>query len=350
MGTITFLIVLSILIFIHELGHFLAARFFGVKVHVFSIGFGKKIYSKFYRGTNWQIAMIPLGGYVKMKGQDDMNPALIDHSSDSYNSKAVWQRIIILLAGPFANFALAAVLYFFIGILGSNMLAPTIGKVIPNSPAATAGLKANDEIVRINQTDIKTWNDLSSIIIHSKGPLKFYVKRNNKIRALIVRPKISDSQNIFKEKIRKKMVGISPAAKVVTIHYSIGGAIGFAYNKTIESSKMIFLGVKKLIQGIIPSSEVGGVITIGKVISEASNVGIVALFSIMALISVNLGVLNLLPIPALDGGHIMFNLYELITRHKPSEKVLVNLTIMGWILLGGLMLLGVYNDIARLLK
>lgn len=123
MGTITFLLVLSFLVFFHELGHFLAARFFGVKVEKFSIGFGKAIYSKYWAGTTWQFAMIPLGGYVQMKGQDDSNPTLVETGDDSYNTKKPWQRIIILFAGPFANFILAAILYFSIALMGAKTLA-----------------------------------------------------------------------------------------------------------------------------------------------------------------------------------------------------------------------------------
>ena len=207
----------------------------------------------------------------------------------------------------------------------------------------------DDEILKINNTDVKTWDDLSVLIKDSSGALKFYVKREGKIRTFVILPEVSDTQNIFKEKIKKRMIGIAPAPKVVTIFYSPLESISFAYDKTIESSKMIFLGVQKLIQGIIPSSEIGGVISIGTVISDASQSSFVALLSIMALVSVNLGVLNLLPIPALDGGHIMFNLYEMITKRKPSDKVLIALTATGWDILLGLMSLGVYNDIVRLL-
>jgi len=350
LGFITFLIVLSILVFIHELGHFTVARLLGVKVYVFSIGFGKKLISKQWKGTEWSLSLIPLGGYVKMKGQEDLNPALANNDHDSYNVKTPFQRILILLAGPFANFLLAFVLYIGIGLLGNNHLSPTIGKVVENSPAFKSGLQENDTILRINDTEIKTWDDLSDIIKGSQGALQFYVKREDKIKSLIILPEISDTQNIFKEKIQKRMIGISPAPKVITIFYSPMESLSFAYDKTIESSKMIFLGVQKLIQGIIPSSEIGGVISIGTVISDASQSSFVALLTIMALISVNLGVLNLLPIPALDGGHIMFNLYEMITKRKPSDKVLVALTVGGWAILLGLMSLGVYNDIMRLLK
>ena len=349
MGMITFLIVLSVLVFIHELGHFTVARLLGVKVYVFSIGFGKKLISKQWIGTEWTFSLIPLGGYVKMKGQEDINPALLNNDPDSYNTKTPFQRILILLAGPAANFLLAFILYIMIGLLGNNHISPTIGKVVENSPAYKAGLKKDDIILKINNTDIKTWSDLSSIIKDSNGALKFYVQRDGKLRSIVIRPKLSDSQNMFKEKIQKKMIGIAPAPKIITIFYSPMESLSFAYDKTIEASKMIFLGVQKLIQGIVPSSEVGGVIAIGTVISDASQSSFVALLTIMALISVNLGVINLLPIPALDGGHIMFNIYEMITRKKPHEKVLVNLTILGWVILLGLMGLGLYNDITRLI-
>ena len=348
MGIVSFLLVISFLVFFHELGHFLAARYFGVKVHVFSIGFGKKIYSKQWMGTTWQFALIPLGGYVQMKGQDDSKPTLLEEGNDSYNTKKPWQRIIILFAGPFANFLLAAVLYLIIALMGTNALAPQIGNIQENSPAFYGGIKKNDEIIKINDKDIKTWEDIGKVIVNSQGALKFYIKRDGEYLAKTINPYISDSQNMFNEKIKKRMIGISPSGKIIELNLTFFESLIFAYEKTIFASTMIFQGVQKLIQGIIPSSEIGGVISIGKVISDASESSIIALLAISALISVNLGVLNLLPIPALDGGHIMFNLYEMIVRKKPSDKVFMFLTIMGWVILGSLMLLGIYNDINRI--
>lgn len=348
MGTITFLIVLSFLVFFHELGHFLAARYFGVKVHVFSIGFGKQLFAKEWKGTTWQFALIPMGGYVQMKGQDDRNPSLKEDGDDSYNMKKPWQRIIILFAGPFANFILASILYFTIAMMGASTWSAKVGQVQPNSPAFNAGIQANDEIIRINETDIKSWDEIGKIITSSDGALKFFIKRDGEIFAKTINPNISDSENMFKEKIKKRMIGISPKGEVVKLDLSFTESLYFAYEKTIFASTMIFQGVQKLISGVVPTSEVGGVISIGKVISDASENSIIALLSITALISVNLGVLNLLPIPALDGGHIMFNLYEMITRKKPSDQVFMFLTIMGWVILGSLMLLGIYNDINRI--
>lgn len=350
MGFFSFLIVLSFMVFIHELGHFIAARYFGVTVHVFSIGFGKKIYSKMYKGTEWRFAMIPLGGFVQMKGQDDTKPSLVENGLDSYNQKKPWQRIVILFAGPFANFLLATILFFVIAIIGSHEISPTIGHIAKDSPADKGGLKIGDEIVTINDTQIQSWNDLSiSIKDSSSGILTIIIKRNNSFIPITINPQIGESVNMFGEKIQKRMVGIAPAQKFITIERNIFESTIYAINRTYEASKMIFLGLQKLIAGIIPSTEVGGVISIGKVISEASEVGIIALFAITALISVNLGVLNLLPIPALDGGHIMFNLYEIIARRKPNDKILLNLTIGGWVILISLMVLGLYNDINRLI-
>jgi regulator of sigma E protease len=348
LGTITFLLVLSFLVFFHELGHFLAARYFGVKVYVFSIGFGKQLYAKEWMGTTWQFALVPLGGYVKMKGQDDSKPSLVEDGNDSYNTKKPWQRIVILFAGPFANFILAAILYFSIAMMGATTWAAQVGQVQENSPAFQAGILPKDEIIKINDTEIKSWDEIGKTIVNSDGALNFFIKRDGVIIAKTINPYISDSENMFKEKIKKRMIGISPSGKIIKLDLSVGESLVYAYEKTLLSSSMIFQGVQKLIQGAIPSSEVGGVISIGKVISDASESSIIALFAITALISVNLGVLNLLPIPALDGGHIMFNLYEMITRRKPSDRVFMFLTIFGWVILGSLMLLGIYNDINRI--
>ncbi|TLS71111.1 RIP metalloprotease RseP [Aliarcobacter thereius] len=348
MGTITFLLVLSFLVFFHELGHFLAARYFGVKVETFSIGFGKQIYAKYWAGTTWQIALIPLGGYVKMKGQDDTKPISNEIGNDSYNTKKPWQRIIILFAGPFANFLLAFLLYLFMANLGATVFSAKVGNIQENSPAFHAGIKANDEIIRINDKSIESWDDIGKIITSTQGTLQFFIKRDNQIILKTISPHISDSKNMFNEDIKKRMIGISPKGETKILQLSFFESISFAYEKTIFASTMIFQGVQKLIAGVIPSSEIGGVITIGKVISDASESSFIALLAITALISVNLGVLNLLPIPALDGGHIMFNLYEMITRRKPSDQVFIFLTIFGWVILGSLMILGIYNDINRI--
>ncbi len=346
-GFLVFLLVLSVLVFVHELGHFSVARYFGVTVHQFSIGFGPKLITKYWKGTSWSISLIPLGGYVQMKGQEDLDPAKTSTDSDSYSMLTPTKRILILLAGPFANFILAFFLYIFVGFMEHNELGSQIGGVLKGSPAYQGGLRDGDKIVTINDEKIVVWSDLQSTIKSNEDDrLYVTVDRNGTTLTFLVIPKILETKNIFGENEHRKMIGIAPG-NIITTSYGVIDSILYGWDKTVESSKLIFQGLQKLLQGIVPSSEVGGVISIGKVISDASDTGIVSLFIIGALISVNLGVLNLLPIPALDGGHIMFNLYELITRRKPSQKVLINLTIGGWVILLGLMALGLYNDINR---
>ena len=198
-----------------------------------------------------------------------------------------------------------------------------------------------------SQEKLYTDNFLNDVSNFDVIPYLKPQKTSKTSEKIFLNTKLTNTKNMFKEDIKRKMIGIAPAPVAVTISYGLYDGLIHAYDQTIQSSKMIFQGVQKLLQGIVPHSEVGGVISIGKVISDASNTGIVSLFLIAALISVNLGVLNLLPIPALDGGHIMFNLYEMITKRKPNQKVLIQLTIMGWIILLGLMVLGLYNDINR---
>ncbi|MDQ7044571.1 MAG: RIP metalloprotease RseP [Sulfurimonas sp.] len=350
MGIVVSLLVLSALIFFHELGHYTAARLMGVYIEVFSIGFGKKIVSFHKWGTEWRIAMIPLGGYVKMKGQDDSDPANISDDNDSYTTKTPLQRIFILLAGPLANFVLAFVIYFIIALGSPNVLSPVIGKVINDSPAFVAGLESNDTVRSINGVALDSWKDMATMIKESEGDLKLEILRNGYVEYIILSPKITKTTNIFNEVVQRKMIGISSAGVTHKLELGVLETLTFATEQTIFASTMIFTGVQKLIMGDVPAKELGGVISIVKITADATDAGWMSVLFFAALISVNLGVLNLLPIPALDGGHIMFNLYELITKRIPSEKVLINLTIAGWVMLFGLMGLGLFNDITRLMS
>ena len=350
MGWLVSLAVLSALIFFHELGHYSAARFFGVYVEVFSIGFGKRMASFRLWNTEWRIAAIPLGGYVKMKGQEDMDPAAMSKDSDSYNVKPPWQRIIILLAGPAANFVIAFFLYLAIGFGNPQVLAPVVGNVVKDSPAFVGGLESNDTIRAINNVPIHTWEEMSNLIKESRGTLDVEVERGNYLLHLQITPNVKEVENIFKEKVQRRMVGIGSAGVPIALNLSFTETFVYAFDETYKASTLIFKSVQKLITGDVPAKELGGAISIVKITADASENGWMAVFFFAALISVNLGVLNLLPIPALDGGHIMFNLYEIITKRAPSEAILIKLTFIGWGLLLGLMSLGLYNDINRLMQ
>lgn len=348
MGILVAILVLSVLIFFHELGHFTAARFFGVQVDVFSIGFGKKLYSKMIGKTEWSISAVPLGGYVKMKGQDDSDPTKISYDEDSYNAKKPWQRIVILLAGPFANFLLAFILYFAIANLGVPKLLPYVGTIGEDTPAFHAKLQKSDKIMQINGTNITYWEEIGKEINMATADITLIVERQNELITLQLVPKVIDDQNIFGEKITRRIIGISPSGKQTTVYFGFMEGLDYAWDETKKASWLIVESVQKLITGVVGTDKLGGIITIVDVTAQASSAGILSLFFFTALISVNLGVLNLLPIPALDGGHIMFNLYEMLTGKTASEKVMMYITMVGWAMLISLMMLGLYNDINRL--
>ena len=349
MSILLSLLVLSTLIFFHELGHYLAARSVGVYVEVFSIGFGKKLLSFKAFDTEWSISAIPLGGYVKMKGQDDSDPSQKNYDEDSYTVKTPIQRIFILLSGPLANFFVAFVLYFGIALANPPALSPVIGDVVKDSPAFQAGLKKGDTVVEINSHKIIGWEEMAKKIASAKGTISIKVQRDGFLEYISLTPQLTKTTNIYGEQIERKMIGIAASGKTYKQQLSLFESINYAYEKTVDASSMIFTGLQKLIMGDVPASQMGGVISIVKITSDAAQVGLMSVAFFTALISVNLGVLNLLPIPALDGGHIMFNLYELITKKAPSQEVFMKLTVAGWAILFGMMALGLYNDISRLL-
>jgi len=344
---ISAIIILSFLIFFHELGHFLMARLVGVKVEVFSIGFGKKLVCKEFRGTKWCISAIPLGGYVQMKGQDDTEPWKKENDPDSYSSKSPWQRILILLGGPGFNFLLAILIYFFVALTGWSKLAPVIGGTLPNTPAAKV-LKKGDVILEVNHHKIKVWDDIPKYIQNS-NVVDLLIKRENKILDIKLHPKVEIVKNIFGEKIKRNIIGIIPSGKIIKVHYSLPEAIKVTLDKFIADATLIVKGIEKLITGSISLNTVSGPIGIVDVTAKVANLGLEPLLLLTALLSVNLGVLNLLPIPALDGGHIVFNLYEAIFKRPLNEEIMIKLTIVGWAVLGALMVLGIYNDLHRLL-
>lgn len=348
MWIILALLILSFLVFFHELGHFLVARFFGVHIEVFSIGFGKKLLTKTYKGTQYAISAIPLGGYVKLKGQDDTNPLASNTDADSYTSKSHPQRIAILLAGPIFNFILAFLLYLIVALVGQKVILPVVGEFQSGMPASSSGLKSGDYIYSINGIEVKSWQELNEAIMHSKGEIEVGFYRNKISQHTSITPKVMEGKNIFGERIQRNFIGIISKGEVGVAKYSFIDSISYAYSQTLKASKLIFQSIEKMISGIVPMNQIGGVISIVDFISSATQSGLVVLLTLVALISVNLGVMNLLPIPALDGGQILFNLYEMIFRTKMSENSLYYLTICGWVLLVFLMGLGVYNDIHRI--
>jgi len=340
------IIAISFLIFFHELGHFLVAKFFKVGVNTFSVGFGEKVLKKRIGNTDYCISAIPLGGYVELKGQNDANPALRNYDSDSYNVIGPFKRILILFAGPFFNLILAFFIYIFLGYHGVEKIAPKIGHIAENSAAVQANLMVNDEILAIDGVQIREWEEISALV--TTAPIDLKIKRNGEIQNINLTPKIGKSKTIFGEEISKPLIGISPANEYVTIYNKGADSLKFALDESIKASKLILVGLEKLITGIVSAKEMGGIVAITDITSKAAGISLGVFLTLVALISINLGLINLFPIPALDGGHIVFNLYELIFRREVPEKLFVWLNYAGIALLMALMLFTVVNDFLRI--
>ncbi|TQR41240.1 RIP metalloprotease RseP [Campylobacter sp. MIT 12-8780] len=340
------LLVISFLIFFHELGHFLAAKSLKVKVEVFSIGFGKALLEKEFKGTAYRLSALPLGGYVKLKGQDDLKPGKEVFEKDSYSVLKPLQKIYILFAGPFFNLILAFLLYLAIAHLGVSKLAPTIGFIAQNSAAQKAGLMVGDTIISVNNKEVFSFDELRKEIKNER--LNLLVQRANERLNISLMPEVAEGYNEFLQIVQKPLIGIAPSNESKTFYYTGFNAFLYAYEESVEASMLIIKGLVKLIVGELDAKNLGGVITMVDFTSKASQHSLVSLFLITALISINLGILNLLPIPMLDGGHIVFNIYELIFRRKVPTKAFEYLSYGGLALLLSVMIFATYNDIARL--
>lgn len=439
MTVLAFLIMLGVLITIHELGHFLFARMFGVKVESFSIGFGPPIFKWRGKETEYQIALIPLGGYVKMYGEDSMTEPIqgnVDKSAyndpRSFHSKPNWQKMLIAFAGPLFNIVLAIVLFVAVYTIGtkepaylsepvvvgyvekgslaekvgiqpfdkivkvngkevknwkeftialgmkagksveievlrngniqkiaitlpddmskesfgiSPVIPAKIGKVLENSPAAKSGLKEGDIIVGVNGKPINTWFEFADFMasLKEKQSVNLLVKRDNKIFSMMIEPQ-------YNEELKKYTIGIAPKFETKTIQYPFTQAVAKAIDKTKELTVAIYNVVAGLITGEVSFKTLGGPISIAKFSGEALETGISTFLFAMAFISLQLGYLNLLPIPVLDGGLILILLIETIIRRPLPDKAKEYLAYFGFALLGTLMIYVIFNDILRVIQ
>jgi regulator of sigma E protease len=334
---------LSFLIFFHELGHYLVAKVNRVKVELFSIGFGKPFECWEGWGTRWCIAPILLGGFVKMKGEEEGEK----YDPDAFYGISPWRRITILLGGPLFNLLLALLLFYIVGLIGVRHLAPVVGKTLPGTPAAEV-LKPGDRILEVNHHPVKVWEDLSRYISNAEK-VELKVERGGQILEVNLTPVVREGKNIFGEPIKYRIIGIAPGEEFVTIRYNPVTALQFAVEEFKQSALLIWKGLVKLITGAIGLENLSGPIGIVDASAKVWQVGIVPFLLFTGLLSVNLGILNLLPIPVLDGGQILFQLYEGVTGVEPDQRVVEGLTYLGIALLIVVMGIGVYNDISRLI-
>ena len=346
---LAFVFVLGVLIFVHELGHFLLARICGVGVEKFSLGFGPKLLGKTVGETEYRLSLIPLGGYVKMVGEDP-DATQVENPEISFSHKSVYRRLAIVSAGPLFNVILAILLLVGIFLVnGAYTLKPVMGKIIDDSPAQEAGLFPQDEIVAINGKAVSTWNDFAKQINDSNGAaLKLTVVRNQEQTIILVTPKKEFMENIFGEKEARFVVGVQPSGAVEHHKLNPFSAIGEGAKYSWELVRLTVLTVVKMIRGSVPTDTLGGPILIAQMAGDQATKGFSALLVFTALLSINLAILNLLPIPVLDGGHIFFLLIEMITRKPVSTQVRMVAQWCGIILLTLLMIYVFYTDLVRI--
>ena len=350
---ISFIIVLGLLIFVHEFGHFFFAKLFKVKVLKFSLGFGPRLIGRKVGETEYQISAFPLGGYVNMLGENPGDKSEPAEQERTFSAKPVWQRFVIVAAGPIFNLAFAVLLFFMIfAAVGMPHPVPgtTIGEISPDSPAAAAGLSKGDAIIAINGNAIEEWEELSRLIRDSEGrEVALTVRRGNEVFATVGVPDRQEVKNIFGEVVGQRyMLGITRSSETVYQPISLPGAMAAGLEQTWSLIWLTLVAIVKMIQQIIPASELGGPILIAQLAGQQMEVGWINFVYFIALISINLGILNLLPIPILDGGHLVFFTVEAITRRPVSMKVREIAQQVGLVLLISLMFFVFYNDIMRL--
>jgi regulator of sigma E protease len=358
---LTFIAALGPLIFIHELGHYLAGRMFGVKAEIFSIGFGREMFGwSDKRGTRWKVGWLPLGGYVKFKG--DMNPASTpsdewlalpaEERNQTFQAKPVWQRFLIVAAGPFTNFLFAILGFMAIfAIVGYPTATATVAQVAPDSAAGKAGITAGDRIVEVNGNRIDTFVDLQSYVrLRPAEPMVVVLEREGAQRTVNLVSDARVMRDEFGNEAKIGQLGVGGAQALgggagreyLPIHRLFGAAVETTWT-TVES---MVVALVQVVTGKRSVEELGGPLKIGQVSGQQASLGWLPFFWLMVVVSINLGFINLLPIPLLDGGHLLFYAIEGVRRKplKPEAQEWAFRT--GLFMLLALMIFVTFNDLA----
>ena len=346
---LSFIIVLGVLIFFHEFGHFLIARIFGVGVEKFSLGFGPRLIGKKIGRTDYRISVIPLGGYVKMVGEEPDAEVSPQDLSISFTHKHVLKRMCIVAAGPVFNILLAVIIFFGIfWVSGAMILKPSVGEVREGSPALAAGLKAGDLITAIDGVAVSNWENMTEMIGASNGKtLEIAVRRADADKVFRITPELVPAKNVFGEDIQRYIIGISASGDVYTRELNVFQALTESLKQTYTIVELMVIIIGKLITGDISADTIGGPIMIAKMAGDQAKAGVSNLIFFIALISVNLAIINLVPIPILDGGHLLFFLIELIKGRPVNLKIREVAQQIGLFIILLLVILVFYNDIFR---
>lgn len=370
---IAVVVVLGGLIFFHELGHFAVARGLGMGVSTFSLGFGPKIL-KYRKGkTEYALSLVPLGGYVALVGESD--PKDIPEGfteKESFALRPAWQRLLVVAAGPAANILLAWLLCWTLALgWGTPVLLPQVGGVVQNGPADKAGIQPGDTIVSINGAAVANWQTMADAITQSNGKtLAVTLSRpdmapqaddqtradeaaqpeQGMIISVELTPERSTRKTIFGEEESAWLIGIRNSGAVRLVQHGFADAAIAGAGQTADMVSLTWQSFVKLAERVVPLDQVGGPIMIMQMVGKQAHEGLAGLLALAALISINLGILNLLPIPVLDGGQIVFCLWEIIFRRPLNARLQDYAMRAGIALLVALMLLATYNDLWRILK
>ena len=346
---ISVIILLGVLIFVHELGHFLVAKLSGVGVLKFSLGFGPKVIGKAVGETEYLVSAVPLGGYVKLlgeSGEDEIGP---EDEKRSFQRQHVFKRMAIVFAGPLFNFVFAIVVFSVIFAIGVPALTSKVGGIQEEAAAIRAGIEKGDVILAIDGNKIDLWSEMADIIRDSEGKeLEFEIERGNKIIHIGVMPEKKKGVNVFGEEVEAYQIGISSSQEMVVKRYNPLQAVLQGIGQTWSVTKLVVVGIYKIIEGVVSPRELGGPILIAKMSGEFAKQGLIPFVFFMAFLSINLGVLNLLPIPVLDGGHLMFCLIEVATGKEINVRWREMAQQVGFFLLIMLMVFVFWNDIVRI--
>jgi regulator of sigma E protease len=335
---IAFICMLGPLVFFHELGHYLVARLFKIPAEIFSIGFGRELFGWTDRqGTRWKVAWLPLGGYVKFVG--DMSPASNPAEFDSipaelrdkaFQLRPVWQRFLVVLAGPVANFLLAILIFAaFFMTLGAPR-TNVVGEVLADTAAAEAGIKAGDKIVAVEGHETPNFDDIRSIVMLRPGEtVNIRVERGARINDIRVRLKRDTVTDPFGQRFNRGLLGIAPTNGVLQ-RVPVYQAIPEATRYTVLITRSMIDGLGQVVSGRRGTQDVGGPIKIAQIAGQQASLGALPFVQLLALFSINLGFINLLPVPMLDGGHLFFYALEAVRRRPLSARAL------DWAFRGGL--------------
>ncbi|WDR05901.1 RIP metalloprotease RseP [Devosia rhodophyticola] len=356
---IPFLAVLTVIVFVHEMGHYLVARWNGIAIHTFSVGFGPELWGRYDRnGTRWRISAIPLGGYVRFVG--DMNAASLPDPASAeaidpalqpflFVNKNVWQRISVVLAGPVANVILTfVILYVLLLGYGRYTIPPVIGSVVPQSVAEAAGFEAGDRILSVDGYEVRGFEDFQRLVATSPARnVDVILDRNGRTEELAIVPEAVEVKDRFGNNQRIGRIGVSRDVENTDITLYRPNAIE-AFGMTFEEIHFIvnrtgaFLGDFFVGRGDV--EQLGGPVKVAKVSGEVASLGIIALINLTALLSLNIGIFNLLPVPMLDGGHLVYYLFEAIRGRPLSQRVQEAGFRIGFALVLALMVFTLFND------